>query len=70
MRHTIADPQHHRWDVMRLVLGMLQMGGTVVSLVLLAVTGVSPIALTSVVMTCALTTISVLLFGARKGGAR
>jgi hypothetical protein len=47
---------------------MLQMGGTVVSLVLLALTGVSAVALAAAVVTCMLTTISVLLFGARKGG--
>lgn len=70
MRHTVADPRQHRRAMVRLVLGMLQMGGTVVSLVLLSLTGVSAVALAAAVGTCMLTTISVLLFGARKGGPR
>ena len=70
MRHNVADPHRHRWVVLRLVLGMLQMCGAVVSVVLLALTGVSPVALATVMATCALTTVSVLLFGARKGGSR
>ena len=50
----------------RLALGMLQMAGSVVSVVLLLHTGVSAPALIAVCVTCALTTASVMLFGGKR----
>lgn len=50
----------------RLALGMLQMAGSVVSVVLLLHTGVSASALIAVSVTCALTTASVMLFGGKR----
>jgi hypothetical protein len=66
MKGLIADPRR-RWAAIRYVLGMVQMAGAVISLVLLALTGVSTASLTSVVLTGMATTVSVVLFGARKG---
>ena len=48
---------------MRFVLGMAQMAGTTTAGVLLFRTGVSTPSLLAVVVTCAMTTLSVLLFG-------
>lgn len=57
-------------DVVRLSLGFLQMFGAVFSATLLIYTGASMLALTSVIITGAFTTLSILLFGSRrsKGG--
>ena len=69
MRSLIADPRR-RWTAVRYVLGLLQMAGAIISLVLLALSGVSTASLTSVVLTGLMTTVSVLLFGARKDRPR
>ena len=53
------------WGKLRLILGLLQMFGAVVSLTLLATTGVTPISLGAVAVTSLMTTISVALFGGR-----
>jgi hypothetical protein len=50
---------------LRVVLGMAQIFMAVFSFVLLVKTGVNAISLASVIVTCLLTTISVLLFGSR-----
>jgi len=49
----------------RLILGMMQIFGAVLSLTLLVKTGFNSISLASVVVTGLLTTVSVLLFGGR-----
>lgn len=49
----------------RFVLGMFQMPGAVVALVLLGTVGVTPLSLAIVVITGVCTTVSVLLFGGR-----
>ena len=54
------------WAIVRLALGMTQMAGAVVSLVLLVETGVTAVTLATVVVTCVSTSVSVLLFGSRK----
>lgn len=54
----------HRAAV-RFALGMLQMAGAVVSLLLLGVVGVTPLSLAAVVLTGLCTAVSVLLFGGR-----
>lgn len=51
---------------LRFVLGMAQMAAASVAAILLIETGVSSWALAAVLVTCALTTTSVLLFGARR----
>lgn len=61
-----TTPQERRWGLVRLLLGMAQICGAGFSIGLLLESGVSPAALAAVVTTCALTTISVLLFGGRK----
>lgn len=53
------------WAVVRMVLGLAQMMGAVVSFYLLAQTGMNAFSLGAVVVTCLLTTISVLLFRGR-----
>ena len=70
MKQTAADRRQKWRDVLRFVLGMLQMFGAVVSLVLLAQTGISTATLTSVILTGVTTTISVLLFGGKRGNPR
>jgi hypothetical protein len=54
-----------RWAIVRYLLCMAQMFGAVVSLVLLITTGVNQISLSTAVLTCLLTTVSVLRFGQR-----
>ena len=51
---------------LRLALGMAQMAGATIAIVLLVGTGVSQWTLVATVITCVLTTISVLLFGGRR----
>jgi hypothetical protein len=60
-----ATPRGGR-PVLRLALGMAQMFFAIVTVVLLLETGVSVWSLTATAVTCALTTISVLLFGRGK----
>ena len=60
-----ASQEGNGWRRLRLTLGLLQMFGAVVSLTLLAATGVTAIALGAVAMTSLMTTISVVLFGGR-----
>ena len=54
-----------KWAIVRLVLGLAQVVGAVVSLALLIRTGATAEALTAVAVTGLCTTVSVLLFGAR-----
>ena len=51
---------------LRFTVGMAQMAGATIAIVLLFGTGVTPWALTATVITCVLTTISVLLFGGKR----
>ncbi len=53
------------WVLVRLVLGLAQMVGAVTALIFLAQTGLSSWTLSATIVTGALTTISVLLFGSR-----
>jgi len=53
------------WAVVRMVLGLGQMMGAVVAFYLLLQTGVNALSLGAVVVTCLLTTTSVLLFRSR-----
>jgi hypothetical protein len=64
------QPGETRWGILRIALGVLQMFGASLSVVLLLRTGVSPVALTSVALTCLCTTASVLLFGLRSPRSR
>ena len=57
------------WTFIRLTLGVLQMTGAAVALGLLVAGGVTALALILVVLTCLLTTISVVLFGGHTSGA-
>ena len=59
------DYRHGRWGRLRFFLGMAQMAGAVVAITLLVEVGVTALSLAAVALTCALTTISVLLFGGR-----
>lgn len=58
--------QEGAWAAVRLVLGVGQMSGAVVSLYLLVQTGLGELSLGAVAATCLLTTVSVLLFGGQK----
>ncbi len=58
--------QHARarlWAAVRFALGMAQMAGATVAAVMLVSTGVTVASLSLAVVTCVLTTLSVLLFG-------
>ena len=57
-----------RWNQLRFCLGMFQMAGAVAAALLLLATGVSTAALLAVVFTSVASTVSVLLFGSRRGG--
>jgi hypothetical protein len=50
---------------LRFVLGLLQMFGVVFTLVLILQTGFNRLSLAATVLTCAATSLSVLLFGRR-----
>ncbi len=63
MRQSLTDLKAHRLLVVRLVLGLAQMGLVIASLILLAATGLSVISLTTVVLTCGVTAVSMFLFG-------
>lgn len=58
-------PKERRRALLRLALGTLQIFCTSGSIVLLFQTGTNPWSLSAVAITCAITTISVLLFGNR-----
>lgn len=55
-----------QWAALRLILGLLQMGGAALSMALLLNTGLNTRSLTCVVITGLFTTLSVLLFGSRQ----
>ena len=61
------NPTLGQWEQLRFALGMVQMGGAVVVLTLLLNDGVTTVGLVAVVVTSMMTTISVLLFGSRRG---
>jgi hypothetical protein len=61
------DVRGWNWGIIRSLLGFAQMLGATVSLILLFVTGVNTYTLSGVIITGVLTTISVLLFGGRRG---
>jgi hypothetical protein len=61
-KHPTA--RERRWAVVRLALGQAQMIGAIVSGYLLLTTGINEWSLGGAVLTCTLTTVSVLLFGA------
>lgn len=63
---TTSARNIRRWALIRLILGFLQMFGAVFSVTLLVRTGVTVLALISVAVTSVLTTVSVLMFGARR----
>lgn len=72
MRTTRAAAPHFtsertlvRRQRLRFALGMLQMFGVVFSLVMILETGINRISLAATVLTCAATSVSVLLFGRR-----
>lgn len=50
---------------LRFALGMLQMFGVVFALILIFKTGLNKLSLAATVLTCAATSLSVLLFGRR-----
>jgi hypothetical protein len=54
-----------RWALVRVVLGLLQMFGASLSVVLLLKMGVSPVCIAAVALTCLCATVSVILFGSR-----
>ncbi len=60
-------PSERRWAFVRIALGLLQMGGAVVSAYLLLATGLNDWSASAVAFTCACTTVSVLLFRGRGG---
>ena len=72
-RDQLPDDLHRRdanndlrWAVVRLVLGIGQMVGAATAVLLMISGGFSELALGAVVVTCVLTTISIVLFGSRR----
>jgi len=63
---ALSKPTSRPRDVMRLILGFTQMDGAAFSLALIVFAGLSRLSMTAVIVTCALTTVSVLLFGTRR----
>lgn len=63
---AVSTQSERRWAWVRLSLGLAQMFWAVFSVTLLVRTGVTALALTAVALTGVLTTVSVLLFGARR----
>lgn len=57
-----------RWALVRLILGFLQMFGVAFSVGLMVYSGITPLALASVIVTGAFTGISMLLFQVWKRG--
>ncbi len=55
-----------RWRRLQFVLGLTQMSGAILSFVLIVACGVAPATLAAVVLTTAVTAVSVLLFGGRR----
>lgn len=64
----LLDPSARRWAHIRFILGFLQMFGAAFSLGLLIFGGVTPLALSSVLVTGIFTTVSILLFRVWKRG--
>ena len=62
MRDLLAE---RGWQTVRFVLGVLQMGGAALSLLLILRMGFTKLSLGVVMVTCLVTSISVVLFGAR-----
>jgi hypothetical protein len=62
MRDLLAE---RSWQIARFVLGVLQMGGAALSLLLILRMGFTKLSLGVVMVTCLVTSISVVLFGAR-----
>lgn len=67
MTHKLPTSRERVWAIVRIGLGIAQMTGATTTVVLLIETGVSTVSLAATVATCALTTLSVLLFGAHHG---
>jgi hypothetical protein len=65
-RRDEPTPRDKAWAIVRLVLGLGQMTGAVVALMLLLQTGVNSASIAAVILTCLLTSVSVFLFGRRK----
>jgi hypothetical protein len=55
---------------LRVLLGIVQMAGVVCTITLLIRTGVSTVALASAMVTCLLTSVSVLMFGSYRDRRR
>jgi len=64
----IIDRSVRRWGHVRFILGFLQMFGAAFSLGLLVFDGITPLALSAVLITGIFTTISILLFRVWKRG--
>jgi hypothetical protein len=60
-----AEVHARRWARLRLALGVLQMGGAIAGLMLVASSGLTRSALAVALATTFATTVSVLLFGSR-----
>ena len=56
----------HRWRILRLALGMLEMLGAVVTGCFPVILGLTPVTVASLLITTTLTAVSVLLFGGRR----
>ena len=66
MQNVLVVQKERPWAWIRLLLGLAQMFGAILSVTLLVLTGVTSAALIVVVVTGLLTTVSVVLFGGRR----
>jgi hypothetical protein len=60
------ESRSRHWGIVRLCLGFLQVFGASLAAVLLLLIGMTDLTLIVVALTCLCTTVSVLLFGARR----
>jgi len=65
---TTSSTNIRRWALVRLIFGFLQMFGVAFSVGLIVYSGITPLALASVMVTAAFTGISMLLFQVWKRG--
>jgi hypothetical protein len=66
--HVASAPNIRRWALVRLILGLLQMIGVTISVVLIVHSGITTLALASVIVTGMFTGSSMLLFQVWKRG--
>jgi hypothetical protein len=68
--HSFGDRKKSGMLRLRVLLGIFQMAGVICTITLLIQTGINPISLGSAIVTCSLTSVSVLVFGSHRDKRR